>query len=132
VKPDAGSRVRRRCWSQRNHVGWNLLREFTTETAVVSFSANGAEVTLERSNVSQMGLQPVARKTVISYVRGRYDAEVIELAKRLISEGVPCDLDLFDSRPSGGWSRWVAAEMTGNRRRARRLQQGVQRPLPST
>lgn len=48
-------------------------------------------------------------ETVISYVRGPHDAEVFALAHRLITEGVPCALDLFEPRPAGvgraGWPR---------------------------
>jgi len=64
---------------------------------------------VNRGNVES---QPIARNTVISYVRGPHDDEVVGFARRLISEGVPCDLDLFESSPAGGWSRWMAAKMT--------------------
>ena len=57
--------------------------------------------------------EPVASPTVISYVRGPYDAQVADLAARLIRDGVPCDLDLFETRPRGGWSRWMTEKMTG-------------------
>jgi hypothetical protein len=60
-----------------------------------------------------MESEPVALPTVISYVRGPHDDQVAELAKRLIEDGVPCDLDLFDPRPRGGWSRWMTEKMTG-------------------
>jgi hypothetical protein len=40
--------------------------------------------------------EPAALPTVISYVRGPHDDQVIALAERLILNGVPCDLDLFD------------------------------------
>jgi len=60
-----------------------------------------------------MESEPVALPTVISYVRGAHDAHVVELARRLIEDGVPCDLDVFESRPPGGWSRWMTEKMTG-------------------
>ncbi len=60
-----------------------------------------------------MARRSAPHSTVISYVRGPHDAEVFALAHRLISEGVPCALDLFEPRPAGGWSRWMAEKMTG-------------------
>jgi len=58
-------------------------------------------------------MEPSGLATVISYVRGPHDAKVLALAERLNTEGVPCDLDLFDPRPKGGWSRWMTEKMTG-------------------
>ncbi|MGA3037440.1 MAG: toll/interleukin-1 receptor domain-containing protein [Vulcanimicrobiaceae bacterium] len=58
-------------------------------------------------------MELAGRPSVISYVRGSHDAKVLALAERLNTEGVPCDLDLFDPRPKGGWSRWMTEKMTG-------------------
>ncbi|MBV9098606.1 MAG: toll/interleukin-1 receptor domain-containing protein [Frankiaceae bacterium] len=60
-----------------------------------------------------MNDQPTALPTVISYARGPHDAQVVALAQQLISEGVPCDVDIFDARPKGGWSRWMTEKMMG-------------------
>ncbi len=60
-----------------------------------------------------MNPESAALATVISYVRGPHDAQVALLAERLIADGVPCDLDLFETRPAGGWSRWMTEKMTG-------------------
>jgi hypothetical protein len=60
-----------------------------------------------------MESEPSALPTVISYARGPHDTQVVELARRLIEDGVPCDLDVFEARPPGGWSRWMTEKMTG-------------------
>lgn len=65
------------------------------------------------ADLASVNLEPAALATVISYVRGPHDAKVATLAERLIRDGVPCDLDLFDPRPPGGWSRWMTEKMTG-------------------
>jgi hypothetical protein len=69
----------------------------------------GIEITSMGATLMDSG---AVSSSVISYVRGPQTDLVLGLANRLNAEGVPCELDLFEPRPAGGWSRWMTEQMS--------------------
>ena len=49
----------------------------------------------------------------LSYSRQRpaHNARVLALAKRLLSEGVDCNIDFFETSPPNGWPAWMLAQL---------------------
>jgi Phosphorylase superfamily/SEFIR domain len=86
---------------------FELLSKLKSESKAPSFD-------LPKST-QQMNLESSPPKVFISYSHNLHSAtyrdQILELADRLVNDGIDCNIDQYEESPPLGWQRWMLNEM---------------------